>query len=60
VAAGHRGRALRSCHAAAVFLHEGFRDSVWTDQEVGYCLDRRLPILPIKYDADPHGFLARY
>ena len=52
--------ALRTCHAAVVFLHDGFRDSAWTDQEVGYCLDRRLPVLPIKYAANPHGFLARY
>lgn len=52
--------ALRSCDAAVVFLHDGFRDSAWTDQEVGYCLDRRLPILPIKYQANPHGFVARY
>ncbi|HEX8002740.1 MAG TPA: toll/interleukin-1 receptor domain-containing protein [Mycobacteriales bacterium] len=52
--------ALRSSDAAVVFLHDGFRDSAWTDQEVGYCLDRRLPILPVKYAANPHGFLARY
>lgn len=52
--------ALRSCDAAVVFLHDGFRDSAWTDQEVGYCLDRRLPVLPVMYAAKPHGFLARY
>lgn len=52
--------ALRSCDAAVVFLHPGFRNSAWTDQEVGYCLERRVPILPMKYDANPHGFLARY
>ena len=52
--------ALRSCDAAVVFLHDGFRDSAWTDQEVGYCLDRRLPVLPLKYAANPHGFLGRY
>lgn len=52
--------ALRSCDAAVVFLHPGFRDSMWTDQEVGYCLDRRVPIFPVKYADNPHGFLGRY
>lgn len=52
--------ALRSCDAAVVFLHSGFRDSVWTDQEVGYCLDRRAPIFLAKYEDDPHGFMGKY
>lgn len=51
--------ALRSCHAAAAFLHPGFKDSHWADQEVGYCLGRGLTLVPVCYEADPHGLMTR-
>ena len=49
---------LYSCDALAALLHEGFRESVWCDQEVGIAMGRRVPVLPIKYDLAPHGFLG--
>lgn len=53
--------ALRSCDAAVIFLHAGFRDSEWTDQESGFCVARRVPILPLMFTDDtPHGFLSPY
>jgi hypothetical protein len=52
--------ALRTCHAAVAFLHEGFGESVWTDQEIGFCLARRVPILPLTFEVLPTGFLARF
>jgi hypothetical protein len=51
--------ALRSCDAMAVFLHTGFHESNWCDQEVGFVLARRVPVLPIAIDTTPYGFMAK-
>jgi hypothetical protein len=40
--------ALRTCHALVAFLHEGFHDSQWCDQEVGWALARGIPIIPVR------------
>jgi hypothetical protein len=53
-------RALATCHALAAVLHEGFLESKWTDQEVGFCHGRGKLIVPIKVDLDPYGFISRY
>ena len=52
--------ALESCDALAAFLTTKFHTSKWTDQEVGYCLKRRVLIIPVQMGIDPYGFLARY
>jgi len=44
--------ALDTCHAVAAFLTPTFHASKWTDQELGYCLRRRVLIVPIKFDVD--------
>lgn len=51
--------ALANCDAMIVFLHPGFPASVWCDQEVGWALGRRRPLLPLNYGLHPHGFLGR-
>lgn len=51
--------ALRSCDAMAVFLHQGFHESFWCDQEVGFVLARRVPVLPIALDVMPYGFMGK-
>jgi hypothetical protein len=51
--------ALRSCHAMAVFLHDGFRESDWCDQEVGFAMSRQVPVLPLRYDLNPYGFMGK-
>lgn len=51
--------ALRSCDAMAVFLHRGFHESLWCDQEVGFALARRVPVLPIAIDTMPYGFMGK-
>lgn len=51
--------ALRSCDAMAVFLHRGFHESNWCDQEVGFALARRVPVLPIAIDVMPYGFMGK-
>lgn len=52
--------ALDTCHALAAFLTEGFHESKWTDQELGFCMKRRILILPIRVGVDPYGFISRY
>lgn len=52
--------ALGTCDALAALLHEGFRESNWTDQEVGYALARRVKIIPLIFDVMPYGFMARW
>lgn len=52
--------ALATCDALVAFLHAGFVQSIWADQEVGYCLARNVPVVPLMFGSDPHGFLSRY
>jgi len=49
---------LRSCDLLLAFLTDGFHESNWTDQEVGFCVARSIPILPIKCGIDPYGFIS--
>lgn len=44
--------ALATCHLFVAFLDDGFHESQWCDQEVGWALSRSIPILPIR----PRGF----
>jgi len=44
--------ALGTCDVFVPFLHDGFHESQWCDQEVGWALCRGVPILPIR----PAGF----
>lgn len=52
--------ALTDCDAMLVFLHPGFLESKWCDQEVGWALGRSRPILPLNYGIHPYGFLGKY
>ena len=52
--------ALRTCDAMVVFLHAGFDQSPWCDQEVGFALGREIPILPLAFDLFPYGFLSKF
>ncbi|MGC5077158.1 toll/interleukin-1 receptor domain-containing protein [Agrococcus sp. DT81.2] len=51
---------LADCDALVVFLHDGFLESRWCDQEVGWVMGRARPVLPLAFDAMPHGFLSKY
>ena len=51
---------LQSCDAMAVFLTKNFHASAWTDQEVGFCLARRVLIIPLKIETNPYGFIGKY
>lgn len=51
--------ALRSCDAMAVFLNTGFHKSNWCDQEVGFAMARRVPVLPLRFELNPYGFMGK-
>lgn len=52
--------ALDSCDALAAFLTSNYHKSLWTDQEVGYCIKRRILIIPVRLGMDPYGFMGKY
>jgi len=52
--------ALRTCDAATAILTGNFHKSNWTDQEIGFCVARRILIIPVKISIDPYGFIAKY
>jgi hypothetical protein len=53
-------RGLRTCDALVAFLTPEFPTSKWCDQEVGYCVGRLVPIVPVRLGLDPYGFIGRY
>ena len=55
---GEIERALRSADVFVGLIHEGFKASCWTQQEVGWAYGQRLPILMIRLGEDPLGFPA--
>jgi hypothetical protein len=50
--------ALHSCDALTALLHQGFKESSWCDQEVGFALGRGVPVVPMKIHLDPYGFFG--
>ena len=51
--------ALDTMQAFVALLTDGFRDSQWTDQEIGYALCREVPIIPVRLGTDPYGFIGK-
>ena len=52
-------KGLRSAEVMLAFLTEGFSESIWTNQEIGFALCRDIPIVPISLDGStPPGFLS--
>ena len=52
--------ALESMDVMIPLLTPGFRESEWTNQEVGYAICRDVQIIPVRRGADPCGFIGRY
>lgn len=48
--------ALSNTHAGVAFYHEGFRDSAYCPQEVGWLLGRGVPVESVKCGETPFGF----
>lgn len=52
--------ALTSMEAFVALMTKGFHESDWTDQEVGFALGRDVPIIAVRLDRDPYGFIGRF
>lgn len=50
-------RALREMDGLIALLTPKFRDSEWTDQEVGFALGRDVPVISVHLGVKPHGFI---
>ncbi len=50
---------LISMDLLIAFVEPGFRDSLWTDQEIGFALGRNVDVLPLLVGEIPHGFVAK-
>ena len=53
-------KALCTMDAFVALLTEGFHNSEWTDQEVGYALCLDVPIIPVRLGIDPYGFIGKF
>jgi hypothetical protein len=51
---------LYSMDALAAILMPGFKESNWTDQEVGVAVGRGVLIIPIIRGLNPYGFISKY
>ena len=50
--------ALESMHVLVALLTKDFRKSKWTDQEVGYAISSTVPVIPIRMEVSPYGFMG--
>ncbi len=53
-------KGLFSMDALCAVLMPGFKESNWTDQEVGIAVGRGVLIIPIRKELDPYGFIGKY
>ena len=51
---------LYSMDALVAILMPGFKESDWTDQEVGVAVGRGVLVIPIIRGLNPYGFIAKY
>jgi TIR domain len=50
---------LDEANAGVAFLHQGFKESAWCDQEIGWLLGRRVPTFSLMFDQAPYGPLGQ-
>lgn len=51
---------LFTMDALAAILMPGFKESSWTDQEVGVAVGRGVLIIPVIHGLTPYGFIGKY
>jgi hypothetical protein len=51
---------LYSMDALAAVLMQGFKESNWTDQEVGIAIGRGVFVIPIIHGLTPYGFIGKF
>ena len=52
--------ALNACHAGAAFLHPGFGDSFYCQQECGWMLGRGIPLARLMLGESPRALLGEH
>jgi hypothetical protein len=52
--------ALQSSYFLVAYVTSDFPTSPWTDQEVGWAMGRRIPIIPVSAGLQPYGFFGSY
>lgn len=52
--------ALARMDGLVALLAPGFKDSNWCDQEIGFALAKRVPIVSVRLGLDPYGFIGKY
>jgi hypothetical protein len=52
-------RRLGRCDALLALVHTGFKESDWTEQEVGWVLGRQKPVFAVRYNLPPYGFFGK-
>jgi hypothetical protein len=50
--------ALKTMHGLTALLTPDFKESKWTDQEVGFAICRDVLVIPVKLGLDPYGFIG--
>lgn len=53
-------KGLFSMDALCAVLMPGFKESNWTDQEIGVAIGRGILIIPVRRELDPYGFIGKY
>lgn len=51
---------LHSMDALVAILMPGFKESNWTDQEVGFAVGKGVLVIPIMRGLEPYGFISKY
>jgi hypothetical protein len=51
---------LQSMDALVAILMPGFKESNWTDQEVGVAVGRGVLVIPVIRGLNPYGFISKY
>ena len=53
-------KALSTMDFLIALIEPEFKESNWTDQEVGFALGRNIDIIPLRAGSDPYGFMGKY
>ena len=51
---------LSTMDALVAMLTPSFKESNWTDQEIGFAIGKGVPIVPVRIGLDPYGFIGKY
>lgn len=51
---------LRTCDAVIALLTPNFKESDWTNQEIGIATAHGKIVVPLRFGSQPHGFFAKY